>query len=476
MTTSVPPVTFGPTGFQVPTDAQILTGVFADLNAAFGGNLNPALSSPQGQLATSMTAIISAMYSTFLLYVSQTDPAFAQGRMQDAIGYIYDIERLPAQATVVQGLCSGGQGVSIPAGALAQAADGNIYVCTQAGVIPAGGSITLSFACALTGPTPCPAGTLNTIFQAINGWDSITNSAPGVIGTNDETPQAFEIRRQNSVAQNSVGTVSAVRGAVLAVPGVLDAYVTENVQGSPVTVGGVTLASHSIYVAVVGGTAAAVAQAIWTKKAPGCAYNGNTTVTVYDSSSGYVPPYPSYQVTFQIPASLEVLFAVNIANNPLVPSNAAVLIQNAIISAFAGGDGGPRATIGSTIYASRFYSAIAALGSWVKIISILVGSANSPSASFTGSIAGGTLTVSAVASGALAVGQTVIDATGSVVVGTTITGLGTGTGGAGTYLLSNSQTVASEAMQSAVASLNSVAVNINQEPVVSAATIALTIT
>lgn len=59
----------------------------------------------------------------------------------------------------------------------------------------------------------------------------------------------------------------------------------------------------------------------------------------------------------------------------------------------------------------------------------------------TGSIAATTLTVTAVASGTLAVGDT-IGGTG-VTAGTTITGLGTGTGGAGTYTVSASQTVAS---------------------------------
>lgn len=53
----------------------------------------------------------------------------------------------------------------------------------------------------------------------------------------------------------------------------------------------------------------------------------------------------------------------------------------------------------------------------------------------------GTLTVSAVASGALAVGQVLSGA--NVTAGTVITQLGTGTGGTGTYLVSPTQTAAS---------------------------------
>ncbi|HMO69739.1 MAG TPA: hypothetical protein PKE25_14020, partial [Novosphingobium sp.] len=62
----------------------------------------------------------------------------------------------------------------------------------------------------------------------------------------------------------------------------------------------------------------------------------------------------------------------------------------------------------------------------------------------TGSIAGTSLTVSAVTSGALAVGQTLTGA--GVAANTTITALGTGTGGTGTYTVSVSQTVASTAI------------------------------
>jgi len=60
------------------------------------------------------------------------------------------------------------------------------------------------------------------------------------------------------------------------------------------------------------------------------------------------------------------------------------------------------------------------------------------SAVVTGTIAGTVMTVSAVTSGALAVGHTI---SGSGVTTTTITSLGTGTGGTGTYNISASQTV-----------------------------------
>lgn len=474
MTTNVPKPTFGPNGFVVPTEDQLLVGVFADLNSAFGGGLNPSLSTPQGQLASSEAAILGNTNSTFQQMTNLMDPAYSFGRYQDALARIYFLERNPALPTVVQALCTGLFNTTIPEGALAVAEDGNQYRATQQGVIPVGGSITLAFECVTPGPIACPANSLNQIYQAIPGWDSINNATEGVLGNDEESRTEFEQRRIASVAANSVGALSSVLGAVLKVPNVLDAYVTDNDTNSPATVGGVVLAANSLYVSVVGGTDSDVARAIWSKKAPGCSYTGTTTVVVQDTNSGYSPPLPSYSVKFTRPSSLPILFAVSLANSPQVPADAVVQIQNAIIAAFAGADGGTRARIGSTIYASRYYAPVAALGSWAEIISLLVGSNNNTSATGTGSIAGTVMTISGSVTGAFAVGQTVGDDAGNIASGTTILSLGSGTGGIGTYNVSISQTVLSETIKAAVATRTNLSTNINQVPTISASDIQVT--
>lgn len=70
-------------------------------------------------------------------------------------------------------------------------------------------------------------------------------------------------------------------------------------------------------------------------------------------------------------------------------------------------------------------------------------------ASVTGEISGTTLTVTSVRLGKLAVGQTISGH--GVTAGTTISALGTGTGGTGTYTVSASQTVASCSITASVA-------------------------
>jgi len=103
-------------------------------------------------------------------------------------------------------------------------------------------------------------------------------------------------------------------------------------------------------------------------------------------------------------------------------------LQETVITALGTGSGGTGTyTIGrsQTIASSQMYT-------------------SSPGAVITAAISGTTLTVASVASGTLYVGQTIQGA--GITTQTIITALGTGTGGAGTYTVNNSQTIASITM------------------------------
>lgn len=472
MTTNVPPVTFGARGPVAPSEAEILAGILADMNAAFGGNMNTALSTPQGQLASSEAAIVGNCYDMYVLLANMFDPAYSEGRYQDALARIYFLERQGSVATTVDAICTGLPGTAIPQGSLAVNDDGNQYQTTVGGTIGDDGTVTLEFACLITGPIACPPDTLRTIFQAIPGWDTVSNPDAGTTGSNTETRQQFEARRVSTVAANSIGALTSVQGEVLKVADVTDAYVTENTTDDPLPVRGFTLAAKSLYVAAAGGDDDLVAQAIWLKKSPGCNYNGNTTVTVEDTRGIYSPPLPSYEVSFERPDALPILFQVDLNSNSSIPANAATLIKQAITDAFNGDvPTVPKARIGSDILASRYYAPVLLLGSWSELISITVGSNNTPGAVVTGSIGGTTLTVSSVISGEIVEGQvltgTGVGGTGAIDYGTRIVTQLTGTpGGVGTYTVDISQTAPQQQITLADATEEKVAVQIDQVPTI----------
>lgn len=450
-TTSVPPIEFTPTGLVLPPETALLAGTQADMNAAFGGNLNPALNTPQGQLATTTAAIIAQANSVFGQFVDQVDPDNATGFMQDAIARIYFLNRNPALSTTVSLVCTGNLGVVIPVGAQAQDTSGNIYICQEQGTISSGGNVTLPFANQVPGPIPCPLGTVTIIYQSIPGWDTVNNPAAGVEGTNVESQQAFEFRRQQTVAANAHGSLPAIYGAVFEVPGVLDAYAVENVTDNsisgPLGAGGsipnstkYTVVAHSFYIAVTGGAAAAIAEAIWTKKDLGANMNGNTTQVVTDTS-GYSFPQPQYNITFNIPTATAYDITVNIVNSSALPSTIIQDVQAAVAAQFNGTNAnGQRVRIGSLLLAASFYGPVATCEGPsvpVQVLSIFIGD------SFTGlgTLVNGssTLTITTSSTGKLSPG-TVVTGT-DIPASTTIVQQLTGTpGGNGTYQMSANAT------------------------------------
>lgn len=371
---SVPQIQFTPAGVVIPAESAILTGVISDIDAAFGGGLNPALETPQGQLASSQAAVIGDKNNEVALIVNQVDPQFSDGRFQDAIGRLYFLTRKPATSTSVLATLGGAVGAVIPAGTFAQDTEGNTYASTGAATIGAGGTVVQEFQNIATGPIPCTAGTLTKVYQAVAGWDTITNAADGTIGHDVENRTDFELRRKNSVALNGRSTPNAIYAAVFDVPDVLDCYVIDNPTNATVNTGvtNYPVVAHSVYVAVVGGTDAAVAAAIWSKKDVGCDYNGNTTVSITDAS-GYSYPQPTYQIKFQRPAALACKFAVQLVNDPLLPLNISDLVKAAIVARFNGTDGTVRERIGSVILASRYYGAVAGCAPNVALLSVLIG-------------------------------------------------------------------------------------------------------
>ena len=195
--------------------------------------------------------------------------------------------------------------------------------------------------------------------------------------------------------------------AMLAVCGayvyVFNSFLTQTMIGQMnSTTGRVTISDNGINAYIVDGTyrytwrIGTVTAAVFTGAVSG------TTLTVTSVSSGTL-------------AVGQNLFAVG-------------ALQETVITALGTGTGGTGTyTLGlsQTIVSSPMYT-------------------SSPGAVITASIATTTLTVTAVASGTLFVGQTIQGA--GITVQTIITALGTGTGGTGTYTINNSQTISSRTM------------------------------
>ena len=384
MSTNVPAITWVNGSPVVPSEQSILAGVQADINAAFGGGVNPALQTPQGQLAMSETAIIGDKNSQIAYIANQVNPSMASGIWQDAIGEIYFIKRIPATGTVVNCTCVGAVNTVIPIGAVAQDTTGYLYSATASGTIPSTGSVTIPFQNQTTGAFACNPGALTIIVTAVASWDTITNPSAGALGNDVESRQEFEARRSASVAANSVNSIQSIKGVLSALPDIIDCFVVDNPLGTTTNFGTTNypIPANSVCVSVAGGTSSEIATAIWNKKPPGCGYvtsaGSYATLGTYTVSDGnYIPPVP-YVVTWLNAGNANTYFVVQIQNNTLLPANIIQLTQAAVVQSFNGLDGnGPKVGIGNTTYSGRYYGNINTINPNVNVIEVYLAVQNS---------------------------------------------------------------------------------------------------
>ena len=366
---NVPEIQFTTTGLILPAEQEILDGVLEDFNEAFGGQLSFDLSTPQGQLATSITAIIANKNSQIAYLVNQFDPRHAMGFFQDALGEIYFIERKPGTPTVVNVVVNGLSGTIIPAGTQCQDTNGNVYQFLQQVTIGPSETANGQVENTVVGPIPCLSGTLNVISQSIIGWDTVNNLSDGILGTNIESRRDFERRRYNSVAVNSAGILGSILGSVFTIINVLDVKVLNNYSNAPIVINGVNLIANSVYVSVYSenwthSLRELVAEAIFNKISVGCATNGATTIQV-----PYLDQFEP--ISFQETTPLDVYYKIEISSNPLLPSDIANQIQTAMADAFDEG-------IGAFIAANQFYSVILSVSNTVQILNGYIGTAPNP--------------------------------------------------------------------------------------------------
>ena len=89
----IPPVEITPKGILAPTTQEVTAGLWQLMRGCFGDNINTDADTPQGQLVTTLTAIITDERNFMIGLLNSFDPRYASGTMQDAIGYIYFLQR-----------------------------------------------------------------------------------------------------------------------------------------------------------------------------------------------------------------------------------------------------------------------------------------------------------------------------------------------------------------------------------------------
>ena len=353
------------TGFTVQEPQEVREEIAQSWINAFKSDdtpdINTAPETPQGQIIDAETLAITQKDAELAFLANMFNPKTARGIWQDALAEIYFIKRKKAVNSRCYCVLTGLNGTVIEKGSKIQSsADSTYWDLLETVTINGNSSVTALFECETEGAVIASPNTLNKIITTVAGWDTVNNTQSATVGSLEESQQAFEKRRYDSVALNSVGTTASVFSRVNQIDDVVGCYVVDNKTNVNKIIDDYLLKPHSIYVAVIGGSNQDIAEAIYRSLSAGCDYNGNTQITVVDPHT-----HAKEKVTFMRPTPQNVYIKVNVFDKDL-PDDYENLIKNAVITNFYGqdeqieiaGEAVTRAIMGQDIYASRFLPSI----------------------------------------------------------------------------------------------------------------------
>lgn len=309
-------------GFNRKRLDVIQTEKTEELKGVYGDELNTQPQSPAGQQIGIAAQSDDQLWQIAEAIVQGMDPDTSSGAMLSGIVKYNYIERLEARPTVTQVTLVGTPGVTIPAGQLVS--DGGALVATipLEFTFPIGGVATANAELQETGPIPVGATTLTTIDTPKTGWDSVTNTLPGITGRDRETDAELRIRRNKSLANPSQNMIESLIAAVGNVSGVTQHVVLEN-KDDAVDANGIP--GHSVEVIVTGGLDDDIGQAIWQNYPFGIGVFGTTNYPVNDSQG--IP----HILSWTRPADMPIFVIVEITKRPGYPVGGDDQMKQAIV-------------------------------------------------------------------------------------------------------------------------------------------------
>lgn len=317
-------------GIILPDTATIQDQVIADFKNALGQDLDVTPETPQGRLIQLITDYRVNTLGINAYNANQINLRYATGRFLDALGSFFGVTRISASSTRVLADIVGSSGTIIPAGSQAQTNEGNIFYAENNITIGANGNATGYFLSLEKGSIPCSTNSLNTIVNAVLGWETITNSASATIGTEQESDSDFRKRIMNSRI-SGISLMSAIKGKLENINNVVSSWAYDNYTDSVITYQGIDIDPHSIVVVVDGGDNEDIAKALYEVKTGGTGYtainNQSETITVRDEAYG-----TQYNVTFNRPEDINFAIKISVKNINYSGSDLENQIKEAIIN------------------------------------------------------------------------------------------------------------------------------------------------
>lgn len=320
-------------------------------------NITPE--SPDGQVIGIWSEALANLDEQVQFAYMARDPATATGQALDDIGDYAGLTRQDATFSTATVILSGTNGTLVPEGSRVRNSDTGTTWSLDADTTISGATsanVTATEAGALT----AAIGTLAEIADPVAGWESVTNDDSAAIGSDEESDNAFRLRRNQSVALPGSNQVDNIFAVVANVDGVTQAIVYENPEDIADANG---LGPHSIAIFAQGGDQSEIIDAIATRKNPGCGMNAGSGFPNTITENTVTPLGNPLTITFFRPELVSIFVEVTIDTDTLSESEKADIKQAIVdysLEGFPPGTGFSKRgfQIGERISAGRLYTPV----------------------------------------------------------------------------------------------------------------------
>ena len=212
---------------------------------------------------------------------------------------------------------------------------------------------------AANGPTPAPAGSIDTIVTPVTGWVSVRNLVNGTTGRLREDDDTLRVRRRDNPQVSRSGTDKGIQQAIFDyVDGVINALVTSNRDDTTDSDG---VPPHRVHAIVEGGLDQDIVDTIFPGLPSGIKTYGNTSGTTVDDEG------VTQTVYFSRPVDLYVWIKVTIDVNTDYPGTGDTLVKEGLVTL-----GASLAGIGAEVRYQELFPAVMSVAGVDEITSFTV--------------------------------------------------------------------------------------------------------
>ena len=346
-------------GYQLKTQSEWFTDEENRYRAIDSDwNLDP--STPDGMKLATDSEIWANLDELGQKAYNSKDPSKAVGNELDAIAAITGTERGEGTFSTSSVNLVGTNGTIILAGSFIDSTENGSRWTIDSDTVIAG--VTAAAITATErGGTQASIATITKIVNPQTGWESASNPAVAVVGTNPDTDAELRVKRDSGVALPGQNQIDSTFAAINNLDGVKRVRIYENDDTAPFDANGLPIFSTATL--VDGGDDTEIATAIYNKRNPGVIQHeliNPVTVSITSSVTGN-----QKDIKFNRPDYVDVIVAYEVTTDGTLPANIEQLIKDATLDYVNGelldaDDGFNQSgfTIGEDVHASRFYTPV----------------------------------------------------------------------------------------------------------------------